>query len=56
MFIGHTDNFKFLAEPARGLLAACRIQSLPDPLRKGHVTRPSSTPDVPVFRSFQYCL
>jgi len=53
MFSGHTNNFKFLAEAARGLLAACRIQRLADPLRKGHVTRSSNTLDFTIFGIFQ---
>ena len=46
MFSGHTDNFKFVAEAAGGLLSGCRIQRSPDPFCKVHVTRPSSTLDI----------
>jgi len=53
MLSGHTDNFKFLAEAARGLLSACRIPRLPDPLGQRHVTRPRNTLDVSMFRLFQ---
>jgi hypothetical protein len=44
------DGFKLVAYTADGLLPACGLQRLANPLRKRHVPRSRNPLDCPVFR------